>query len=1238
MDVHPTYKEPRKIVYVLSLTIIAALFGIMLSSSKVSAAVTFQDINPNNSDLDATDPDGSSGGRINGLGSVPGNNQIFYAATEWGGLYKTTDRGRNWGRLDGHLPVAMWDVEVDPTDVNRVYATSFYDGRLNSLSGIQVSTDGGVIWNHPLTAQPNDPALEGTGADNTPQANYGCSAARRNEPAAFGIGIRPDAAANVFIGTNCGVAISNDSGLTWRFVDPTPGQSNSGDASDAGDVWDVVVQAGGPNNQGIVDICGDDGHFRSIDGGANWTTGTPGLQLTGTCSMAVSPDETYVLFAVVGTQVLESDDAGNTWTTFTNPFPQGRIPFVATNQRTDDNMGNDRFSLWFGDVRLGRADCTTPATPAIGGTLRCPGSASWAGPFTRTAGAHDDAGDIVFDSQVTTDACPMLFSSDGGVYRNTDLGADCQNPNWEQPDVSPHATWVYGMSGANQAGNATEDLYFGLQDNGIWATTNAGAAVPTWHQNICCDGFDVAADPVRVIYTICCGFSIFIAGPGIPGFGQTSIATNPPGCCVSFRFQDFIDRIADRQYIAVTPQGGFITTDITASPVTWTQLGTASTPIGGFCAVQTAFNGGTPSFYALTRCIPGGNGIFENPVSGQLWRYDGTAPGGTWQRVDNNDGLTGGFGIFAVDRNNPNNIYASNLAPGGPQMVFSTDGGQNWNNDPELDNLMTSGGTFKYRTQRGPTPGPAFNGYAQPSLLAFDSENSNILVAGGRDSGVFLSTDGGQNWGLLTDPLTSNTSGVPHLPRPWFAYFDHEPADQINIYIGTQGRGVWRLSVQVPTAAAGGPYITDEGVDAVLDGSGSSDPSGALLTFEWDFNDDGVFDDATGPNPVFNMVGQDGVFPIALKVTAGGVSDIDQTTITVNNVAPGVSLASDAPVDEGSPITLSGKVTDPGWLDPLTATVDWGDSSPVEAIVGILENTRPDATLTFSTSHIYGDNGNFSAQLCGSDDDTTTCQMLPLQIDNVNPTAEIDKGSTVAINGISTFLAHAGIPINFEGSSTDPGSDDLTLSWDWDDGAPSPDVTTTYLVNPPNPDPFPSPSLQPRDVTDLQSHSFTEACLYEISFLAVDDDGGSNSDTAIVIITGNANRARSSGDWQHQFGRQGHTDFDNSTLNCYLEIINYGSTVFSEARDASTIPAAHDVLFLKQNGGSEIEQLDRELMTAWLNFANGAFEYDQMFDPDKDGVSNSFAEIMANAEAVRLAPNSTTREIREQKNMLQQLK
>ena len=141
-----------------------------------------------------------------------------------------------------------------------------------------------------------------------------CDSTRREELSAFGISIDPANPTNVYIGTSCGLAKSVDRGVSWSFVDPTP-------ADPANTVWDVIAQA-----NALVDICGDDGHARSANGGASFILG--GGLPSGRCSLAVSPDESYVLFAAVGTSVFESDNGGASWpVNLGNPSPQGRIPF-----------------------------------------------------------------------------------------------------------------------------------------------------------------------------------------------------------------------------------------------------------------------------------------------------------------------------------------------------------------------------------------------------------------------------------------------------------------------------------------------------------------------------------------------------------------------------------------------------------------------------------------------------------------------------------------------------------------------------------------------------------------------------------------------------------------------------------------------------------------------------------------------------------------------------------------------
>ena len=367
-----------------------------------------------------------------------------------------------------------------------------------------------------------------------------------------------------------------------------------------------------------------------------------------------------------------------------------------------------------------------------------------------------------------------------------------------------------------------------------------------------------------------------------------------------------------------------------------------------------------------------------------------------------------------------------------------------------------------------------------------------------------------------------------------------------------------------------------------------------------------------------------------------GGAAISTSNIRVNNVPPVVNAGPDTKVDEGEKFTRIGvhdgvgSYTDQG-VDTVTATVDYGDGTGVQPL------TIHDE-MEFDLNHVFGDNGEYTVTVCVTDDDGGLgCDSFLVSVNNVDPTAEIDLSGTVLIDGVPTFLAHVGDPVDFNGRSTDPGSDDLDLIWDWDDGS---STTTAYLVNPPDPDPFPSPSVQPRDVKDVLDHTYADACLYEVRFWAEDDDGGQSPvETVNVIIVANAEEVRSAGFWQHQFrshltGR-GQPHFEAPELECYLDIVGYMSQVFDEERDASTFDSAHDVLLVDRT--SEMpELLDRQLLAAWLNFANGSIEYDEPLDTDGDGIPDTaFSDAIAAAEAVRLDANAARPELERQKDLLE---
>ena len=152
-----------------------------------------------------------------------------------------------------------------------------------------------------------------------------------------------------------------------------------------------------------------------------------------------------------------------------------------------------------------------------------------------------------------------------------------------------------------------------------------------------------------------------------------------------------------------------------------------------------------------------------------------------------------------------------------------------------------------------------------------------------------------------------------------------------------------------PVAVAGGPYVTDEGTAVTLDGSGSTDSNGIIVAWEWDFNGDGVFDDAAGPVCEF-MTRQDGLYAVNLLVTDNhGWLDIDTTLVTVNNVTPSPAFTWEV---TGLTIEFTDRSSDPG-NDLANWAWSFGD--------GVLSVER-------NPVHVYREEGTYTVVLGVSDD------------------------------------------------------------------------------------------------------------------------------------------------------------------------------------------------------------------------------------------------------------------------------
>ena len=428
------------------------------------------------------------------------------------------------------------------------------------------------------------------------------------------------------------------------------------------------------------------------------------------------------------------------------------------------------------------------------------------------------------------------------------------------------------------------------------------------------------------------------------------------------------------------------------------------------------------------------------------------------------------------------------------------------------------------------------------------------------------------------------------------------------------------------TATNAGGFSDPESNPVTLSASRGTVSSPSPGRWSWSF---GTNDGPTQSGPVTITATDD-------KGESGSVT----FTLNVANVPPSVLLdpSQDKTIDEGETLSVAATFSDPGWADTYSSLISWGTPSGDTSAgsVSVTTSGPPADGGSVSGSHAYGDDGSFAVSIGVSDDDGGTGSAgFTASVANVAPTATIDEAGTTLVNGVPTFIAHEGVPVPFKGRSTDPGSDDLTLTWSWGDGPPAPDVSTTYL-NGSSADLDPSPDVNPRDVTDSQPHAFGLACFYTVTFDARDDDSGNAiDDTVKVIIGGNASQQRGAGYWQTQYQPRP-TAFTEARRLCYLAIAGHMSSVFDEMRSAATVAEAFNVL--KLPGNSARDRLDRELLAAWLNFANGAFDLTELIDTNGDGTGDTtFAAVMANAEAVRLNPASTSGALLAQRDILERM-
>ena len=116
-------------------------------------------------------------------------------------------------------------------------------------------------------------------------------------------------------------------------------------------------------------------------------------------------------------------------------------------------------------------------------------------------------------------------------------------------------------------------------------------------------------------------------------------------------------------------------------------------------------------------------------------------------------------------------------------------------------------------------------------------------------------------------------------------------------YVDLDGGTIRRIQYfstnRPPVASATATPTTGSApLTVTFDGSGSSDPDGDTLTYAWDLDGDGAYDDSSAVRPTWTYTAS-GAVTAALRVTdPQGASGIARVTITAGNTPPSVTMTS----------------------------------------------------------------------------------------------------------------------------------------------------------------------------------------------------------------------------------------------------------------------------------------------------------------------------------------------------------
>ncbi|QSG11736.1 Secreted protein, with PKD repeat domain [Halapricum desulfuricans] len=231
-----------------------------------------------------------------------------------------------------------------------------------------------------------------------------------------------------------------------------------------------------------------------------------------------------------------------------------------------------------------------------------------------------------------------------------------------------------------------------------------------------------------------------------------------------------------------------------------------------------------------------------------------------------------------------------------------------------------------------------------------------------------------------------------------------------------------------PTARAGSDravYVDDL---VAFDASNSTDPGADDLTYQWDLDGDGTYDEQ-GVD-IGHRYRSEGIYDVTLRVSDGdGGVDTDKRSVVVQNVPPTADAGTALTVVTGEP-TLDGSGSSRGdSSDTLTYRWDVDDDGDYET-----RGAKP--------GYYYNETGTYNVTLTLSDGDGG------VDIDDTTVTVEPDTVPPVAAFGLDRANVNDK-SITFDASKSTDNARIVDYEWDLGDGTTTAGETISHVYDDP---------------------------------------------------------------------------------------------------------------------------------------------------------------------------------------------